>query len=220
MLAPDPEAAYYQAVEEYFVARRGDPLFLSNGDWLLVHRWREGGVPLRIVLRGIRDALDGHAHSWGRRRKVGSLAYCEGEVEAARDRWQRAVAYGLEDERPVAHALRDLAETLEVARGLGPRARAEAAALAADLRARAETRGDGSELERWLAGREQRFFDILLAELAAERRRAIAGEIGAVLAPYRERMPARVMARLEHDSLARRVLAEHGLPRLTLFPLT
>ena len=30
--AVDPEAAYYQAVEEFFVSRRGDPLFLSNAD--------------------------------------------------------------------------------------------------------------------------------------------------------------------------------------------
>jgi hypothetical protein len=28
----DPEAEYYQTVEEYFVSRRGDPLMLSNAD--------------------------------------------------------------------------------------------------------------------------------------------------------------------------------------------
>ncbi len=72
--AADPEAGYYQAVEEYFVSRRGDPLFLSNADWNLVRRWRLAGIPLRVVLRGIRDALDGHAHGWSRQRKVGSLA--------------------------------------------------------------------------------------------------------------------------------------------------
>jgi hypothetical protein len=82
----DPEAAYYQAVEEYFVSRRGDPLFLSNADWNLVRRWRLAGLPLRVVLRGIRDALDAHAHGWSRDRKVGSLSYCAREVDAARER--------------------------------------------------------------------------------------------------------------------------------------
>ncbi len=217
---PDPEAGYYQAVEDFFVSRRGDPLFLSNGDWLLVHRWREGGVPLRVVLRGIRDALDGHAHSWGRRRKVGSLAYCEGEVDAARERWQRAVAYGLEDERPVADALRALADTLDAACALGPEGRAEASRLGSELRRRAESGGDGAALEGWLAGREQQLLDTLRRELAAERLHDLEAEIGTVLAPYRERMPARVLARLQRDALTRRVLAEHGLPRLTLFPLT
>lgn len=81
--APDPEAAYYQDVEEFFVSRRGDPLFLSNPDWLLVRKWRIAGLPLRVVLRGIADALDSHAHSWSRERKVGSLAYCAAEVDAA-----------------------------------------------------------------------------------------------------------------------------------------
>jgi hypothetical protein len=59
----DPEAAYYQEIEEFFVSRRGDPLTLSNADWLLIRKWRKEEVPLRIVLRGIADALDGHAHS-------------------------------------------------------------------------------------------------------------------------------------------------------------
>jgi hypothetical protein len=89
---PDPEAAYYQSVEEFFVSRRGDPLFLSNADWLLIRKWRQAGTPLRIVLRGIADALDAHAHSFSRDRKVGSLAYCAAEVEVARERWQRALA--------------------------------------------------------------------------------------------------------------------------------
>jgi len=86
----EAEASYYQTIEEFFVARRGDPLFLSNKDWLLVRGWRQKGIPLRIVLRGIADALDSHAHSWGRRQKVASLGYCGSEVEVAFERWQRA----------------------------------------------------------------------------------------------------------------------------------
>ncbi len=58
------------------MSRRGDPLFLSNADWNLVRKWRLAGLPLRVVLRGIRDALDAHAYGWSRDRKVGSLAYC------------------------------------------------------------------------------------------------------------------------------------------------
>ena len=88
--AADPEAEYYQTVEEFFVSHRGDPLFLSNADWNLVRQWRRAGLPLRVVLRGIKDALDAHAHGWSRGRKVGSLAYCAGEVDAARERWERA----------------------------------------------------------------------------------------------------------------------------------
>src|SRR5688572_9440609 len=94
----DLEAHYYQSIEQFFVSRRGDPLMISNADWFTASKWRRAGIPLRIVLRGIGDALDGHAHSWGRHRKVESLAYCDGEVQAAYERWQRALQLGAEEE--------------------------------------------------------------------------------------------------------------------------
>src|SRR5512143_3046908 len=149
----DPESAYYQAVEEYFVSRRGDPLFLSNADWNLVRRWRLAGLPLRVVLGGIRDALDAHALGWSRDRKVGSLAYCAREVDAARERWERALALGREVGLDLAGALRAFARDLERAPGLGPRARPLAAELAGQLRERAEE-GRLVEVSAWLAERE------------------------------------------------------------------
>ena len=128
------EAAYYQTIEEFFVARRGDPLLLSNADWLLIRKWRRSGLPLRIALRGIGDALDGHAHSWGRKRKVGSLAYCAAEVDAARERWQRALSFDDEAETSVSTAVAGFASALESAAGLGPRGTAAARSAAAEMR--------------------------------------------------------------------------------------
>ena len=136
----DPEATYYQAIEEFFVARRGDPLFLSNADWVLIRKWRAAGIPLRVVLRGIADALDGHAHSWSRKAKVGSLRYCAAEVDAACERWRRALQLGREAGEDLATVLRGLAATIERARG-GPRTRAVADRVVAGLRQRAESPG-------------------------------------------------------------------------------
>jgi hypothetical protein len=217
--AADPEAAYYQAVEEYFVARRGSPLSLSNEDWFLIHRWREAGLPLRVVLRGMRDALDGHAHSWGRRRKVRKLAYCEGEVEAARERWQRALGLGLDGERPLAESLRALAATLEAARGPGARGAAAARSAAAAVRARAAEDLDPAAAEAWLAREERALLEVLREEAGPVRVAAVEAETAAVLEPYRGRMPERVLDRLRGDSTARRLLGLFGLPRLTLFPV-
>ena len=138
------EAAYYQQVEEFFVSRRGDPLFLSNADWLLVRKWRRAGLPLRIVMRGIADALDGHAHSWGRKRKVGRLAYCAAEVEAAGERWQRALSFDSEAETSVAAALLGFADALEAATGLGARGGAAARLAALDLRGLAAPGAEGA----------------------------------------------------------------------------
>jgi len=213
----DPEAAYYQAIEEFFVSRRGDPLTLSNADWLLIRKWRKQEIPLRIVLRGIADALDGHAHSWGRRRAVGSLAYCANEVDAARDRWRHAVDAGREPGLDVPRALARLLASLRGATGLGPAAAAVAARIEADL-GRAMP-GTLSEIEPRLAAAEGELVEAIERDgghpLAAE----VAREVDALLAPYRARMPERVLRQLRTDSRSRRLLDRHSLPRLSLFHL-
>ena len=212
----DPEASYYQAVEEYFVSRRGDPLFLSNADWNLVRKWRLAGLPLRVVLRGIRDALDAHAHGWSRDRKVGSLSYCAREVDAARERWERALALGRDDGLDVARALQGFARDLDRATGLGRRAWEVAGEIAREMRERA-TAGRLEEVTGWLAEREARLLDAMGQEEAAEQRVALEAEVDAGLERWRARMPARVLEQLRREQLARRRLATHGLPRLSLF---
>jgi hypothetical protein len=217
-LVADPEAEYYQAVEEYFVSRRGDPLFLSNAEWNLVRNWRRAGLPLRVVLRGVRDALDAHAHGFGRDRKVRSLAYCANEVEAAGERWRRALALGGEEGKSVARTLRGFAHDLRRARDLGPLARELAQRLAGELEERVP--GSGlDEVSGWLAERERALVEALAADAGPARVAALEAEIDAGLERWRGRMPARVLESLRAESRARRLLEAHALPRLSLFHL-
>jgi hypothetical protein len=216
-MSGDPEGDYYQAVEEYFVSRRGDPLVLSNSDWNLVRKWRLLGLPLRVVLRGIRDALDGHALGWSRERKVRSLAYCAAEVEAAGERWRRALALGAEPGLDAAVALRGFARDLRRGRDLGPEARELAGALARELEGRAAASLD--EVTPWLAEREARLVEALARDLGPGPKQALEAEIDEALARWRERMPARVLETLRRETRARRLLEAHGLPRLSLFHL-
>jgi hypothetical protein len=216
----DPEAAYYQAVEEFFVSRRGDPLFLSNSDWLLVRKWRVAGLPLRVVLRGIADALDSHAHSWSRQKKVGSLAYCAAEVEAATERWQRALRLDGEEGVGGVSCLERFAAALESAQGLDDESEEAAFHLSAELRTRAATGEEGlSGLEPWLKAREDELLKILRRQLGAGKLAAIDRDIEADLAPYVARMPLRVVTQVRADARARRILEAFGLPRLSLFHL-
>ena len=214
----DPEAAYYQTIEEFFVARRGDPLFLSNADWLLIRGWRKAGTPLRVVLRGIADALDGHAHSWGRHRKVGSLAYCAAEVEVARERWQRALALGEEPGARPDAALSGFADALDQA-PLDGETRVHAARLAAEIRGWAGTAPPLRDVEPMLAEREAALLARLRGRVPADRLAELERAADAELAPYASRMPAAVLAQIRGDSVARRVLAVFGIPRLSLFHL-
>jgi hypothetical protein len=214
----DPEAEYYQSVEEYFVSRRGDPLILSNADWTLVRKWRLAGIPLRVVLRGIRDALDAHGVGWSRERKVGSLSYCAREVDAARERWERALGAGGDGVAETQAALAGFAADLERASGLGPLSRALADEIARELRACRSGAGL-AQLTALLSESEARLVAAIGEDEAPHQRSAREAEVDAALRPWRARMPARVVEQIRQESLARRILEAHGLPRLSLFHL-
>src|SRR5580692_5735339 len=70
---------YFTEVEERFQKARGTGLFLMSPlDWALVEAWKNAGIPLEAVLRGIDQAFE----KWrsrpprGRLQMVNSLAYC------------------------------------------------------------------------------------------------------------------------------------------------
>jgi hypothetical protein len=218
-LSADPEASYYQTIEEFFVSRRGDPLFLSNADWLLIKKWRSAGIPLRIVLRGITDALDSHAHSWGRDRKVGSLAYCAAEVDAASQRWQRALSMGGAEQQDAAAFLGRYAENLGRAEALGSLSRPIARGLADALVSRAAEDLSSRDLEDWLRQKESLLVEALRRDMGDAKVAAIEAEVDRDLSPYASRMPARVLSQIRTQSIARRLLELHGLGRLSLFHL-
>jgi hypothetical protein len=213
--ALDPEAAYYQTVEEFFVARRGDPLFLSNADWLLIRKWRRAGIPLRIVLRGIADALDAHAHSWNRGQKIGSLAYCAREVEAAAERWRLSLAAGRGVAVDVSSTLLAFASSLETA-SLGPAAARLRGTLVREMRERVSA-PSLAEVEAWLAKQERRVLGAIARDAGPALRSRVESETDAVLAAYHGRIPERVLQQIRQESIARRLLEAHGLPRLSLF---
>ena len=213
-----PETAYYQAVEEYFVSQRGDPLFVSNADWVLIHEWRTEGVPLRVVLRGIADAFESHAHSWSRAKKVGSLAYCKSEVERARERWQRALALGEEEHLDPSTQLATLADAFRQAAARAASCAPLLAGIAAELRELATT-PKAASLEARLQQRER---ELVAALLAAADPALLASHEAAIerdLAPYAQRMPANVLDQIRAESRTRRLFESFELPRLSLFAL-
>ena len=75
------EAEYFQRIEEHFGQRSGGPLILSPKDWQLVQRWRDQGIPLPVVLRGINQAFDRFAASGPRPDRLNTLSYCAQHIE-------------------------------------------------------------------------------------------------------------------------------------------
>ena len=94
---------YFSEVEERFQKRRGSILMLSTLDWALIETWREAGIPLEAVLRGIDDSFDKHdaklAVGKGKSRKVNGLAWCAQAVMQATEELQEA-AIGMQKADP------------------------------------------------------------------------------------------------------------------------
>ena len=49
---------YFTEIEEHFQRRRGSLLLLYTIDWALIETWREAGIPLAAVMKGIDAAFD------------------------------------------------------------------------------------------------------------------------------------------------------------------
>jgi hypothetical protein len=89
---------YFTEIEDTFVRRRGRHLLLSPMDWALIESWKEMGVPLHVVLRGVEKAFDSF-NARPRKRTVKTLLYCQEEVEAQFAEWRESQLGGhAEDE--------------------------------------------------------------------------------------------------------------------------
>src|SRR6478735_11352267 len=90
---------YFTEIEEQFQRRRGGILLLSTLDWALIETWKDAGIPLEAVLRGI----DGAFERYEKRptpRKVNSLAYCAQEVLAAAEEMKEAAVGASNKDQP------------------------------------------------------------------------------------------------------------------------
>ncbi|MBI1898416.1 MAG: hypothetical protein HYZ57_05120 [Acidobacteria bacterium] len=212
---------YFTEVEDHFRRARGTGLFLmSSVDWALVETWKNSGIPLAAVLRGI-DAAFEKWHSRKRKlRMVNSVSYCSQAVaEEAQRMAGAAPACRL---KPV-----EAPFTLEELRG-------HLEACAAALRGRPGYDELASSLERLASEAEQHYTDLEPLEqrlTALEEKMAAVSkasqteeqlvearrELDATLRPYRHKMSAEQIAMLERQYLDRRLLESAGLPRLSLF---
>ena len=68
---------YFTEVEDHFRIVRGTGLFLMSPlDWALVEIWKDGGVPLEAVLRGIDAAFEKWRARKHKVQKINGLAFC------------------------------------------------------------------------------------------------------------------------------------------------
>jgi len=81
---------YFTEIEEHFQRRRGGGLLLSTLDWALIETWKDAGIPLEAVLRGIDNTFDHYDQRPSKTRKINGLGFCSQEVLAAAEDMKEA----------------------------------------------------------------------------------------------------------------------------------
>ena len=220
---------YFTEIEDHFQRRRGTLLILSPLDWALMEIWKDAGIPLEAVLRGIDATFD----KWDRRprktRKVNGLAFCAQEVLASAEEMKDAAVgapskekheTGL-DQSAVGEYLNRNANQLDqvdlpkAARALAKETAASLRALAASL---ADTKaGQMEDLERRLTVAEEKLFAALLAAMPDDALYQVRAEADRDLAPYRRKMTAPQIEQLQKQYVHKRLLEQYHVPRLSLF---
>ncbi len=226
---------YFTEIEDAFVRRRAKHLFLSPLDWALMETWKQQGIPLHIVLRGVERSFDSY-ESRPRKRSVKTLLYCQEEVEAQYEEWLEArvgvseQTDGAEtDKTPFSAAaisehlqrchselvrlsqLRkedDLSEALARAAGLLQEIRDDLAANAVL---------DTRRLEDSLTGLERMLNDAMLLVITATDLDALKNGVKDQLKPYRSQMEAAVYNQTFDNLLLKRLREQFAIPRLSLF---
>jgi len=223
---------YFTEIEEQFQRRRGSLLLLSTLDWALIETWREAGVPLAAVLRGIDNAFDKHearqrSQPNKRTRQVNGLAWAaQAVLEAAEEMKEAAIGAGPEQVQTesgfeadrVAAYLMETAATLELAvAGMASQNVFEPTIFRLRELAGTAAAQRLEELERTLTALEEKLFALLMTQVEEEQLVAFKAEAARGLASYRSRMGAVQLRQIEQQFVHKRLLEHYKLPRLSLF---
>jgi len=227
---------YFTEIEEHFQRRRGR-IQVSPLDWALIETWKDAGIPLEAVLRGIDAALDKYEHRPSKSQKINSLAYCaQAVLVAAEEMKEAAVGAASSDSqshRPsgfqtseISFFLRRNAEQLDAAKlpeAKGINATPLARETASTLREIASELDSNKslprleDLERRLTVAEEKLFAVVLAATPDEQIVSVRAEADRELAPYRRKMPSAQIEQLQKQFVHKRLLEKYGIPRLSLF---
>lgn len=229
---------YFTEIEEHYLRRRGEGLLLSTLDWALIETWKDAGVPLEAVLRGIDETFDKYDRKIRKTKKVNSVAYCAQEVLTAAEEMKEASVGA--DRRPAkavpgmghaeiaAFVLRNAAQLEKLGPDTPAALRSTISECAAALREIAAAENDlkSRNLPLRLEDRELHLTVLeekLLAALTMSTPEAdlvtVRAEADREIAPYRSKMPGFQIEQLRKQFVHKRLFEKAKIPRLSLFYL-
>jgi hypothetical protein len=198
---------YFTEIERFYQSKRESFTLLSTIDWVLIENWKEQGVPLELVLKGIERAFSNPR----RKRKINSLAYCV-----------RAVEEVIEERKDLTIESPDMPDFRD------DEVRAYIGKLADDI-ARMDERiaeslrtidvRDLRSAEQSLSALEEKLIAKLKFTADDATMIELKRDVDNELAPFRSTMTAPQLAMLEQQMWRRKLLERYNLPRLSLFYL-
>ncbi len=218
---------YFTEVEEYFVLKRERSLLVSPLDWCLIEVWKDSGVPLHIVMRGIDRSFEGAGKR--RKKKPATLFYCHPAVMEVFEEYSQGRTGSHEEEAEpsservmergqVADLVQQLVQSLEHREGEPyRRASNRLQELALELAKDGELRLE--EIDKTLLGIGSMLAQGLLESMSGESRKLLKKEVRKSLKIYKKRLSPEMYAKMEATYLERRVREEHDLPEFSLLEM-
>ena len=196
---------YFTEIERFYQSKRESFTLLSTLDWVLIEGWKEQGIPLDLVLKGMDRAFS------RAKRKINSLAYCvraiEEVCEEQKDLTIEAPALPDFDEDEVSGYVQKVARQVErfdkkIAESI-----------------KHVTVNDLKLAEQELSALEEKLIAKLKTEADDKTMIELKRSVESELNPFRSTMTAPQLAMVEQQLWRRKLLEKHELPRLSLFYL-
>ena len=208
---------YFTEIEEYFQTKREVFSRLSTLDWVLVETWKEQGVPLDCVFKGIDRAFSRP----DAKRKIGSLAYCIKPVAEICDeqkdlRTEKPFTPDLGSEE-VSAFLSKSAEVIGVLSETFPEFSSKFNSIAGSIQELSAT--NLREVEQTLNALEEKLIELLKIASDDAVLVELKRELDRELNPFRSKMSAEQLMMLEQQMWRRKLMDRFNIPRLSLFYL-
>ena len=208
---------YFTEIERFYQTKRESFTLLSTLDWVLIESWKEQGVPLEAVLKGIDRAFS----RTNARRKINSLAYCAKAIAEVCDEEK-----DLQVEKPAlpevspdefASYMDNLARSVTGLNTTFPEFAARFDAIASAIRGL--NTSSLRETEQTLTALEEKLIALLKVACDEAVLIKVKQSVDADLSPFRSSMTTEQLAMLEQQMWRRKLMDHFEVPRLSLFYL-
>jgi hypothetical protein len=206
---------YFTEIENFYQTKRETFTLISSLDWVLIENWKEAGIPLEVVLKGIDRAFS------KAKRRINSLAYCIRAVdEVLHEQKETRIERPDLPEIPkdeVQAFLQKIAGRTSTLNSIFPEFASRITSISDAVRA-VDT-SNFREAEQTLNALEEKLIAILKVASVESTMRDIQGGVEADLSPCRATMTTEQLSMLEQQLWRRKLMERYNLERLSLFYL-